>query len=459
MGEVSAALIGLAGEEIASFVASAADAFDSPGQVLGLVEEAARSAAGCVGAAMIERVCAVSNGYGGPVVDCLCGRPAVFKGLRFKTVATLSGNVRIARAWYHCSACRGGFAPLDMQLGLVGKMSPGLVRACALTGMEMPFSKATGLVEAIAGTRLTSTSGLARACRRVGRAAKTKADAERDATDMGAIIALPLPGLVMDVAYMLMDGTGAPMVASETIDRLGKSPDGRSHTREVKIGCLFTQSGLDKDERPIRDTDSNSYIATFDDANSFAAQLKTENIRRGFYKAKQSIIIGDGAKWIWNIADRDWPEAIQIVDYYHACEHVHAIVDQLKFMLAHPEQLASNLIGHLDKGDIAGMGAQIDALHLKPKLAARIDKALDYFRANAHRMRYDHYKAKGWFIGSGQVESACKTIVAQRAKQSGMHWTINGLDPIITLRVLHQSRRDHLIWDKNPSQTIHATAA
>ena len=440
-------------------MAAAADCFDSPGQVLGLVEEVARRAAGRFGQAMIQQVLTMSNGYAGPVVDCGCGRLAVFKGIRDKTVATLSGPVKIGRAWYHCPACRHGFSPLDADLGLAGKSSPGLARACALTGMELPFVKAAGLVEAVGGTGLTSTSSLARMCRRVGVRAKARADAERDATEIGEILQLPLPGIAPDVAYMLMDGTGAPMVPAETAGRAGKGEDGRAHTREVKIGCLFTQSDPCANVAPVRDKDSNSYVATFEDVEGFAVQLKAERIRRGFYRARQQIIIGDGAKWIWNMATRCWPEAVQIVDYYHACEHVHAIVNQLSFMLAHPEQLANQLIACLDRGDIDAMAKIITDMRLRPKLAARIDKQLDYFRVNAARMRYDSYEAKGWFIGSGQVESACKTIVAQRAKQSGMRWTIAGLDPIITMRALHQSGRDHLLWDENPYKTPIVQAA
>ena len=128
-------------------------------------------------------------------------------------------------------------------------------------------------------------------------------------------------------------------------------------------------------------------------------------------------------------------------------------------MLAHPDQLTATLISYLDKGDINAMTRVIADLHLKPGLANKIDTQLDYFRRNAHRMRYDVYKAKGWFVGSGQVEAACKTVVAVRAKQSGMRWTIKGLDPIITLRALHQSGRDHLIWDQHLSQTYTAQAA
>jgi len=448
----------LAGVEIALFVAAAADAADSPGQVLGLVEEAARAASGRIGQAMIQKTLAVSTGYSGTATECGCGCQAVFKGTRRKTVATMSGPVKYERAWYHCQACGGGFAPGDAGLGLAGKMSPGLAKACSMAGMEMPYRKAVELIGAVAGVTLTAPSSLARTCRRIGSAAKARADVEQVAASDGTLTFLP-PGAAPKVAYMLADGTGAPMVPAETASRPGKGLDGRSHTREIKIGCFFTQQAPAAGVEPVRDQNSNSYVATFGDADQFADLLKAEHIRRGFHRARQQVIIGDGAKWIWNIANRDWPEAVQIVDYYHACEHVHAIVNQLAFMLTRPKELAEKLTSCLYRGDIQSMADVIAALHLKPKLAARIDKQMDYFRRNQHRMRYDHYQSKGWFIGSGQVESACKTIVAQRAKQSGMRWTITGLTPIITMRALHQSGRDHLIWDRPSPQTNRAQAA
>ena len=455
---VRSELVAAVGVEIGLFIGAAVEACGHPGEVLGLVEAAARQSAGRIGQAMIQQVLSVSDGFAGAETECVCGGGAVFKGMRVKTVATMSGPVAVRRAWYHCPSCRHGHAPLDRVLGLTGKTSPGLAKACSLAGMEMGYRKAARLVEAVAGSPLVPVSSLARSCRQIGVAAKTRAAGEQDAAQTGVLTFLASGGAPR-VAYMLADGTGAPMVAKETVGRKGKNPDGRSHTREVKIGCFFTQADPHPGVEPVRDEDSNSYVATFDGAEGFAQALKAEHIRRGFYRARQQIIIGDGAKWIWNIANRDWPEAVQIVDYCHATEHVHAIVNQLRFMLAHPKELADQLIACLDRGDADAMTAHIAAMHLKPKLAARIDKQLDYFRRNATRMQYQHYKAKGWFIGSGQVESACKTIVAQRAKQSGMRWTIAGLDPIITLRTLHQSGRDHLIWDQNLYKTQRAQAA
>lgn len=451
--------MGIAGAEIAEFVAATVAASGQPGRVVEAVEEAARRAMGRIGQAMIENAVAMHVHQVGPVPSCpTCSGPVVAKGVRQKTVRTLSGPVRVRRPWSHCPACRSGFAPADEALGLTTTVSPALAKAYAMAGMDLPFGHAAALVHEVAAIAV-SASTLARSCRAAGQRAKARADAETTASQTAVVSYLPPAGPAPSIGYVLMDGTGAPMVPAETQQRVGKAADGRAHTREVKIGLLFTQTQRDKDGAPIRDPGSNSYIATFDDADHFADELTMEYIRRGFYRARQLIVIGDGAKWIWNLADRCWPEATQIVDYYHAAEHVHDLVSMIDHVLARPGELIDQLLSHLERGDTPAMAATIDALHLHPHLAAKTDKAIDYFTRNTRRMQYHHYREKGWFIGSGQVESACKTIVAQRAKQSGMRWTINGLTPILTLRTLHRSDRDYLIWEENLSQTPLTQAA
>jgi hypothetical protein len=116
------------------------------------------------------------------------------------------------------------------------------------------------------------------------------------------------------------------MLPSECADRRGKDPtkhQGRAGTREVKIGCFFTQTSRDPDTGdPIQDPGSASYISTFEAAATFAVHVKAEYHRRGFDQIRQPIVLGDGAKWIWTIAGERLPHATQIVDYFHAREHL-----------------------------------------------------------------------------------------------------------------------------------------
>ena len=143
-------------------------------------------------------------------------------------------------------------------------------------------------------------------------------------------------------------------------------------------------------------------------------------------------------------------------------EHVHDLVKTFDHILSDPTTFTQQLIDHLDHGDIDAILGQVNALGLETYrggIGKRARSALSYFTANAHRMQYHHYRANSWFIGSGPVEAACKTIVAQRAKQAGMRWTITGLNPILTLRALTRSGREQTIWGNDLSQTSLAQTA
>ena len=126
------------------------------------------------------------------------------------------------------------------------------------------------------------------------------------------MIPLPAPAPIPKL-YITIDGTGVPTVPKETLGRHGKGPDGRARTREVKLGCLFTQTGMDDKGRPQRDPSSSSYVAAVESADKFDQILYAEAMRRGLSQAQQVIVIGDGAQWIWNLADEHFPNAIQML--------------------------------------------------------------------------------------------------------------------------------------------------
>ena len=247
---------------------------------------------------------------------------------------------------------------------------------------------------------------------------------------------MPLPPSPLpDKLYAAIDGTGVPMTGRETAGREGKGEDGRARTREVKLAVFFTQDKLDKDGYPVRDRTSTSVIATFEPAATFAGLVKAEGIRRGADHVRQLTILGDGAAWIWNIATSKFPEATQIVDLYHAREHLHDLARKLEFMLLDrkDEWLAARL-EDLDYGDIDGITAATRKYPLAGTKKDEIDTALGYFENNAPRMRYHWFRQCGLFVGSGVVEASCKTVIGQRLKQAGMHWTLSGADAIIALR-------------------------
>jgi hypothetical protein len=239
--------------------------------------------------------------------------------------------------------------------------------------------------------------------------------------------------------YLAIDGTGIPMTASETAGRAGKHPDGRARTREVKLAALFTQTRLDADGHPLRDPDSTSYLATLDPVDTFAELLEADARRRGAEHIRQLVILGDGARWIWNLANDRFPAATQIVDLFHAREHLHALAQHLAFITPDPTAWLTERLTDLDNGDIEAITRAARVYEILGPKAEQIDKELAHFATNTHRMRYAHYRKLGMFVGSGVVEAGCKAVIGQRLKLSGMRWTARGATGITTLRCQHAS--------------------
>ena len=420
---------------------------------LGAAEAVIRAGMLAAGCGMLGQLLAADPGYRGPRVPCGQGHEAVFTAYRDKAIDTVLGPVTLNRAWYHCAECGHGVAPRDAELGVAGaSMSPGLAAMNDLAAAAGPFAGAARLLEELAGIRLDA--------RRVGRAAEASGTAVAAAgRDRARLIAarklVPLPPSPLpDKLYIVIDGTGVPMTARETAGRQGKGEDGRARTREVKLGVFFTQDKLDKDGYPVRDRATTSIIATFEPAAAFGNLVRAEGIRRGADHVRQLTVLGDGAAWIWGIATDKFPEATQIVDLYHAREHRHSLTRSLEFMLLDRKNdwLAARL-EDLDYGDIAGIEAAVRAYPLEGVKKDEVEKELGYFLNNAPRMRYHWFRSRGLFVGSGVVEASCKTIVAQRLKQAGMHWTVAGADAIITLRCKEASSQWEAICNHRHNQT------
>ena len=251
-----------------------------------------------------------------------------------------------------------------------------------------------------------------------------------------------------------------PVTAKETAGRDGKGEDGRARTREVKPGVFFTQNEADKDGCPVRDLDSSSCVATFEPAHVFAGRVEAGGIRRGAGHVRQLTILGDGAAWIWNIAAAKFPEATQIVDLFHAREHLHDLARSPEFMPGDRkgDWLAARL-EDLGYGDIDGICAAARVCPLTGVKKTEIDTALGCFENNAPRIRCKWFRCRGLFAGSAAVEPGCKAVIGQRLKLSGMHWTVQGASAIATLRCQQASRSDDQIRYTPHNQTPAARPA
>jgi len=439
--------------EIGRLAAEAARSLGCGEAGLGAAEAVIRAGMLAAGCGMLGQLLAAGPGYRGPRVPCGAGHEAEFVSYRDKVIDTVLGPVTFTRAWYHCAECRHGLAPRDAEPGVAGaSMSPGLAAMNDLAAAAGPFAGAARLLDELAGIRLGA--------RRVGRAAEASgaivAEAGRERARLIAsrkLVPLP-PSPLPDKLYAVIDGTGVPMTGRETAGRQGKGEDGRARTREVKLGVFFTQDKLDEDGYPVRDRATTSIIATFEPAAAFAGLVRAEGIRRGADHVRQLTVIGDGAAWIWGIATDKFPEATQVVDLYHAREHLHSLTRSLEFMLLdRKEEWLAARLEDLDYGDIDGIEAAVRKYPLEGVKKDETEKELGYFLNNAPRMRYHWFRSRGLFVGSGVVEASCKTVVAQRLKQAGMHWTVAGADAIIALRCKEASSQWEAICDHRHNQT------
>jgi hypothetical protein len=445
----------LAAEKAAEIGRLAGEAARALGCEAGLEAAEAVLRAGLLklGGGMLGEVLSADPGYRGPRVDCGHAHEAVFTGYREKVIDTVLGPVTVCRAWYHCARCKHGLAPRDAELGVArASMSPGLRAMSDKAAAAVPFAQATELLEDLAGVRLD--------VKRVERAAEASGSALAAATrSVAGLIAgrtvIPLPpDPLPDKLYIVIDGTGVPVTSKETAGRDGRGEDGRARTREVKMAVFFTQDRLDDEGYPVRDRASSSYIATFEPAAAFARLVRAEGIRRGAGHVRQVTIIGDGAAWIWNLAAATFPEATHIVDLYHAREHLHSLTRSLEFMLLDrkDEWLAARL-EDLDYGYIDGIEAAVREYPLEGVKKDEADRELGYFLNNAPRMRYHWFRSRGLFVGSGVVEAGCKSVIGQRLKLAGMHWTVNGADSIVTLRCAQASSQWEAICNHRHNQT------
>jgi hypothetical protein len=248
--------------------------------------------------------------------------------------------------------------------------------------------------------------------------------------------------------YVEIDGTGIPMAPSEIDpDKAGKKGE-REKTKEAKLGCVFTQTVLDEEGRPVRDDSSTTYVGAIETSEQFGRRIYAEAVRRGIDGARNIVVIGDGAPWIWTQARHHFPGAIEILDLFHAREHLWKLAANLfpSNVICRKRWLKTSL-RLLEDGKIKKLVARLRALSpTDVDLAKAVNIDADYFERKAHRAQYPSFKQKGLFIGSGVIEAACKTIVGIRFKQSGMFWTITGANSILALRCLRLSNRFEDYW-------------
>jgi len=382
-------------------------------------EQIAQALAREIGATIVQAaVDGLDDGRGreGCSIPCSCGRRAEFKGMRPRWVVSLAGAVLVERAYYYCRHCQTGISPWDRQQGLDQRQWSAALKAvvCELAA-RLTFTEAVTLLQRTTGLAIQASSAEQIVQDVGGRLRERQAQAQADIM-AGAIVPAVTPAPAR--LYVSMDAAKAHI-------------DGQWH--DVKAGVIYQATpGSDG----IDHCKQQTYLAAQKPAEAFGEQLYAHAVIAGLRQAQETIVIGDGADWIWNIADWHHPQATQIVDYWHACQHIHGLATV--YYDGDDAQAKRWARDHCKSLRERGPAPLLRALRrMRPTTEAQreaIRIETGYFSRHRQRMRYPQFRARGLMIGSGPVEAACKSVVGTRLKRPGMRWKADGADALLAIR-------------------------
>jgi hypothetical protein len=412
-----------------------------------------------------------------------CGHDQHLVDYRTKQILTIMGKVEFKRAYYQCHQKKeqqgdeekqkqrcSGRAPADHIWGIdQRRTTPGVQEAvgylCArltfeeaaetfsrLLPLTMTAKQAQNLMEPVGAAKASEEEKVLAACFAQATHKHSSIQAQQELQAKKSIERL----------YIEMDGI-MERLRRGTVDMEAYEQARKGDVyREIKVGVIFeAERGRERSELAPNvwiDTPkpgSQRYVARRTAKGDFDQLLYGLACQSGLLHAEQVVILGDGAHWIWKQAEEHFPGAIQIVDLYHAEEHVwqvaRAVYGPQTEAAAHWAKDACDLLVH---GKIEALVSAIVAL---PPIAPPSgqnksipEQAIGYFTTNASRMRYQTFRAQGLHVGSGIAEAACKMVVATRLKRSGMRWTPDGLDSLLPLRTSVLNQTYDTFWEKQP---------
>lgn len=365
-----------------------------------------------------------TEAYPAPSIDCECGAQAEYQRKRGGQSKTLLGTIRFERSYYLCAQCHRGSCPVDKALGFcAGSISAGLDELLAFLGCQFSFAQSAEMVK-----RLTMVEVSPNRCRRsTMKLAKLVTEQEEALRDQAWEPRHPL----------------LPAVDAQRLDPLYVSADGVTvHTRETGwreqcVGAVYTAKRRHSHKQELR-SQAISYTTELGSRAHFGQQLWLEAHRRGLQQAKTVVFIGDGAQWLWEMAQALFPGAIQILDWYHATTYLWAVARDL---YAKDEQAARQWVNaalaQLAHSQTTLLLQQLQAL----TDSSAVRSAVTYFTNNLSRMDYARYRKLNLQIGSGTIESTCKHLIDARFKQAGMRWNLASVRSLAKLRARLKSRR------------------
>jgi len=371
--------------------------------------------------------------YQGTSVSCGCGERARFVGYRRRWIRSLCGEVHIARAYYHCSQCQSGLAPWDHQQGLSERVyTPALKATVAEVMASLAYAEGTRLLQRLGIVNIEESSAEAVVIEVGSRLRASQAcsiaTSQREAQQKLA------------AKLMVMSDEAAPAPACTTLagERLYVSIDGaHAHIdgdwHEVKCANLYSAS---RDAKGHDRLVQRRYLAAQESSDDFGWRLRAMSADYRVAGQGVTVALADGAEYNWRLAEQHFPEATQILDFMHVCEHIHQLANILYGEgNAKGKRWANDRCDALrEQGPASLLRAMRRRKGITEAQTEAIRKAYGYFSRNEKRMQYPQYESQGMMIGSGNVEAACKTIVGHRLKQAGMRWKHDGADAILAIR-------------------------
>jgi hypothetical protein len=403
-----------------------------------------------------------------------CGHAQRLVGERPKVLITLVGKVTVVRAYYQClpggkaeeeRGCTHGEAPADVLWGVhEQRTTRGVQRLISYLSARLTFEEAGEALCRCVPIGMSGRQALT-LMRPVGEALAAVEDRQVHALRAAALQARSRTQARreqkgMERLYIELDGVLARMRRGSVPMEKDEQQRKGDLYREIKAGAVFrAERGSKRSELApgvYVDTpaeDSVRYVARRTAKGGFGWLLYQLALQCGLEQAQQVVVVGDGAPWIWNLATEHFPGAVQILDLYHAKEHVwdvaHAVFGGAT---AAATTWATHACSLLEQGQSEALVSAIQALPPIPpepgQARSSPERAVDYFTTNAQRMRYPLFRAQGMHIGSGIAEAACKTIVSTRAKRSGMRWTPEGLDTLLPLRTAVLNGAYDSFWEE-----------
>lgn len=365
-----------------------------------------------------------------------CGKSCRYHSKRWGQLHTLFGTVRYQRAYYLCGNCHQGHYPLDIDLGLrPNAMSAEVERLAAMVAVEMPFAKGAVMFEELTLLSISDQS-LDKAAQAYGAEVQDwEEENYEQSLEQETMLARERENTAPLRLYGSMDGGRVQTRAAQ-----GEVQP----WRELKVGAWFEAKGQPPskpDGKWAIRAQNITYYSDIASAEDFGKIMWASGIDRQADRAIELIFLGDGARWIWDLVALYFPNAIQIVDWFHACEYLSPVAKLVSRNSQEQKQWLEKVKEDLWQGRLDAVIAACQE-YVQADLDVEDDpaqQAVRYYQNNRQRMNYPTYRANGYQIGSGTIESGVKQIATQRMKVSGARWNLQSARLVAKARAAYLS--------------------